>query len=53
MQTQTWVTFIERVAAACGGYVHGDVRVETTETQDNLADEGELNTPTFLGGREE
>jgi hypothetical protein len=53
MQTQTWVTFIERVAAACGGRLHGDVRVETSQVEDTLADEGELDTPTFRADREE
>lgn len=53
MQTRTWVTFVERVAKACGGWIHGDVHVETHEAEDTLADCGELDTPTFIAEREE
>ncbi|MBW3623913.1 MAG: DUF1990 domain-containing protein [Armatimonadetes bacterium] len=48
MQTLTWVTFVERVAKASGGWIHGEVHVETNEVTDTLADQGELDTPTFV-----
>ena len=47
MQTSVWLTFIERVAAACNGTLE-DIREETEEVSEDLADQGELDTPTFI-----
>lgn len=47
-QTRIWKTFIQRVAAACNGTILGEVREQTREAQDTVADEGALDTPTFV-----
>jgi len=48
MQTKTWLTFIERVAQACGGRIEGEIAVTTTRVRASLADRGEIDTPTFV-----
>jgi hypothetical protein len=52
MQTSVWLTFVERVAAACNGTLFGDVQQETEEVSEGLADQGELDTPTFVAHRD-
>jgi uncharacterized protein (DUF1499 family) len=51
MQEKVWVTFVERVAEATGGKLLENVKVETEEVAENLADMGGLDTPTFVAGR--
>lgn len=48
MQTRVWVVFIERLAAACGGTIQGEVQTAEKEIDGNIADTGELHTPTFV-----
>jgi len=52
VQTRVWVTFIERVAEACGCKLRDEVRVETKEVADSAADLGEADTPTFVAAYE-
>lgn len=48
MQTEVWITFIQRVAEACGGTIAGEVQVSESEVSATVADTGELDTPTFV-----
>ena len=47
MQAQTWVAFIERVVAACGGRAVGDIRVQTREVPESSDDVEAVPSPTF------
>lgn len=46
-QTRVWVTFLERLAAACGGRVLGDVLTSTDEVEELPEDRGIGEAPTF------
>jgi hypothetical protein len=46
-QTTIWVTFLKRLAEACGGEVVGDVRVSTEEVPDSPEDLGQEDGPTY------
>ncbi|MBV9468443.1 MAG: DUF1990 family protein [Abitibacteriaceae bacterium] len=48
MQTEVWITFVQRVAEACGGTIQAEVQVNETEVSATVADTGELDTPTFV-----
>lgn len=48
MQTQVWIVFIERLAAACGGTIRDGVQTNAQEIDGNITDTGELDTPTFV-----
>ena len=52
MQTKVWTTFVERVAEACGGHIHGEIQVETRNVDDSPADLGKVDYPTFIASRE-
>ena len=47
MQARTWVTFIERVVAACGGRAVGGIRVQTREVPESSDDIEAAPGPTF------
>jgi hypothetical protein len=47
-QKQLWVHFVRNVALACCEENDVDVQEETHEVDADLADTGELNTPTFI-----
>jgi hypothetical protein len=47
LQEKMWCTFLERVAARCGDE-NVEVATHTEEVRGDLADLGELNTPTFV-----
>jgi hypothetical protein len=51
IQVQIWKEFVRRVAAGCGGRLLDDVQVETQTIEETPADEGALETPTFVAGR--
>jgi hypothetical protein len=53
LQSGVWTTFIERVAEACGGRIHGEVHVEEKSVEESLADRGDLETPTFAAADRE
>jgi hypothetical protein len=46
-QTRVWVTFLQRLAEACGGRVLGDVIVPTDEVEPTAEDLGRGGAPTF------
>jgi hypothetical protein len=46
-QTRVWVTFLERLAAACGGRVLGEVITSTDEVEELPEDRGIGEAPTF------
>ncbi|MDQ3814869.1 MAG: DUF1990 domain-containing protein [Armatimonadota bacterium] len=48
LQARVWTTFIRRVAEACGGRIEGKVRTRRREVTATLADQGEMDTPTFV-----
>lgn len=48
MQEQQWVKFVHNLAEACGTEVVSQVDVTTQEVEANLADLGEIDTPTFV-----
>jgi len=48
MQARVWITFIQRVAEACGGRVEGKVQTHNQEVDATLADQGGIDTPTFV-----
>jgi hypothetical protein len=47
MQEKVWRTFLTRVAARCGAD-EAEVLTHTEEVKGNIADLGELDTPTFV-----
>jgi len=47
LQARCWIRFIDRVAEACGGRIVGRIRVRTHRTDEDPADRGERDTPTF------
>ena len=47
IQARVWITFLERLAAECGGRRLGDVVLSTDRVSDNAADAGEEERPTF------
>lgn len=46
-QTRVWVTFLERLTAACGGRVLGRVLTSTDEVEELPEDRGKGEAPTF------
>ena len=52
-QTSVWVTFIKRVAEACGAEIVDGVDTDTREVPDSAADAGEVEAPTFSPWRNE
>jgi len=49
MQARCWIRFIGRVAEACGGRLEGPVRVKTSKAEQEPADCGDCDHPTFNG----
>jgi hypothetical protein len=49
-QTWTWVTFLERLAEACGGRKRCDVITSTEKVVETPADRGVEHAPTFSAG---
>src|SRR5205814_7432331 len=47
VQSQIWVTFLERLAQACRGRILGEVIVQTDEVEETEADRGQRETPTI------
>lgn len=47
IQKQIWLAFITNVAEACGGRLEGEVREDTLEVQETLADMAAPEVPTF------
>ena len=47
LQARTWITFIERVVAACGGRAVGGIRVQTREVPESSDDIEAAPGPTF------
>lgn len=47
MQTNTWVGFVNRVAASVGGGVHGAIHVEKRSAPEERGD-GSVDVPTFV-----
>jgi hypothetical protein len=47
-QTRVWVTFLERLAAACGGRLLGEVLTSTDEVEELPEDWGAGEAPTFV-----
>lgn len=50
MQARCWIRFIGRVAGACGGRLTGPVRVRTSRVEEEAADCGGPECPTFSCG---
>ena len=46
-QTRIWTTFVERMAAASGGRIVGEVMTSTEEARELPIDRGEEEAPTF------
>jgi hypothetical protein len=46
-QTRAWVTFLERLAADCGGQALGEVVQSTDRVEESPADRGEEEAPTL------
>ncbi|MGV3720305.1 MAG: DUF1990 family protein [Actinomycetota bacterium] len=47
IQTAIWVEFVKRVAAAVGGRLEGEVKVESRKVQELPSDRGEQDAATF------
>jgi hypothetical protein len=47
LQQRIWESFIERAAEACGGTIEGEIQVVTRPVDDDAADRGDVDTPTF------
>jgi len=48
MQARCWIRFIGRVAEMCGGRLAGPVRVSTSRVEEEPADVGGPDLPTFI-----
>ena len=50
VQESIWCEFVRRVAQAVGGQLEGKVQVEDVKVEENAADRGERDLPTFTTG---
>ena len=48
MQARCWIRFIGRAAEMCGGRLAGPVRVSTSRVEEEPADVGGPDLPTFV-----